>query len=505
MSVKNYYIYLRKSRADGDHESVEEVLSKHYKILQDYAVAQFGERIPEEQIYREVVSGETIQDRPEIKKLLDRIQNENIMGVLVVDPQRLSRGDLSDCGAIIRAFRYTDTLIVTPTKTYDLSDKFDRKFFEMELMRGNDYLEYIKEIMMRGRIASVNEGNFIGPIASYGYDKVKIGKAYTLQPNAEADTVRLIYDMWVNEGIGSTTIANRLNALHIKPRKNQTWSNASIRDMLKNPVYIGKIRWNWRKTIKKYEDGELISSRPKSPKEDWILVDGKHEPIISEEIFQASLARFGSLPRAKAKSGLKNTFAGIMHCSCGRPMIYQSYKSSSPRLHCAYQMRCGNRSATYSEVEEEVIKALKNLVEDLKQVISAEKNNPVKIQQSIANSLQKELNTLETQQDKLYEFLEQGIYTSEIFVKRNAVLAERRAELEEALIEAKKQEKSSIAYQDKIIALTDAIATLEDKAATVEEKNKLLKTIIKDIVYHRETEVRTKWKYVPFSLEITLL
>lgn len=505
MSIKNYYIYLRKSRTDGEHESVEEVLSKHYKILQNYAVDQFGERIPEEQIYREVVSGETIQDRPEIKKLLDRIQNENIMGVLVVDPQRLSRGDLSDCGTIIRAFRYTDTLIVTPTKTYDLSDKFDRKFFEMELMRGNDYLEYIKEIMMRGRIASVNEGNFIGSIAPYGYDKVKIGKAYTLQPNAEADTVRLIYDMWVNEGIGSTTIANRLNALHIKPRKNQTWSNASIRDMLKNPVYIGKIRWNWRKTVKKYENGELVTSRPKSPKEDWILVDGKHDPIISEEIFQASLDRFGSLPRAKAKSGLKNPFAGIMHCSCGRPMIYQLHKSCAPRLHCAYQMRCGNRSATYAEVEEEVIKALRNLVEDLKQVISAEKSDSVKIQQSIANSLQKELNALETQQDKLYEFLEQGIYTSEIFVKRNAVLAERRAELEEALVEAKKQEQSSISYQDKIIALTDAIATLEDKAATAEEKNKFLKAIVKDIVYHRETAVRTKWKYVPFDLEIMLL
>ena len=128
-----YLMYLRKSRADGEHETVEEVLAKHYKILQDYAAAKLGETIPEDMIYREVVSGETIQDRPEIKKLLDRIQTEEVKGVLVVDPQRLSRGDLSDCGAIIRAFRYTDTLIVTPPKTYDLGDKFDRKFFEMDV------------------------------------------------------------------------------------------------------------------------------------------------------------------------------------------------------------------------------------------------------------------------------------------------------------------------------------------------------------------------------------
>ena len=174
-----YLVYLRKSRSDGDHETIEDVLEKHEKIIQEYAVKTFGSTIQEEFIYREVVSGETIQDRPVIKKLLNIIQHENIKGVLTIEPQRLSRGDLSDCGTIIRAFRYTDTLIITPTKTYDLTDKFDRKFFEMELMKGNDYLEYIKEIMMRGRIASVNEGNFIGSVPPYGYDKIKNGIMYT--------------------------------------------------------------------------------------------------------------------------------------------------------------------------------------------------------------------------------------------------------------------------------------------------------------------------------------
>ena len=214
-----FYMYLRKSRADGESETVEEVLAKHYKILQDYAIAKLGGPIPESRIYREVVSGETIQDRPEMIKLLDLIQNENITGVLVVEPQRLSRGDLSDCGTIIRAFRYTKTLILTPPKTYDLEDKFDRKFFEMELMRGNDYLEYIKEIMSRSRLASLKAGNYIGSQPPYGYDKAKIGKAFTLVPNSESDIVKMIYELWTKECLGSTSIANRLNELHIKPKK----------------------------------------------------------------------------------------------------------------------------------------------------------------------------------------------------------------------------------------------------------------------------------------------
>lgn len=503
--MQKYLMYLRKSRADGEHETVEEVLAKHYRILQDYAAAKLDGAVPEELIYREVVSGETIQDRPEMKKLLDRIQTEEITGVLVVDPQRLSRGDLSDCGTIIRAFRYTETLIVTPPKTYDLSDKFDRKFFEMELMRGNDYLEYVKEIMLRGRIASVNEGNFIGSVAPYGYDKVKEGKSYTLVPNAEADTVRLIYELWTKDGIGTTTIANRLNALHIKPRKSELWSSASIRDMLRNPVYIGKIRWNWRKTIKKYEDGELVSSRPKSKKEDWILVDGKHEAIISEDVYDASLARFGAMPKVKVASGLVNPFAGIMHCSCGRPMIYQPQRKSAARLHCAYQMRCGNRSATYSEVEEEVVRALRAFLADIAELLEGKADNISSAHTAVASVLRKELNALETQQERLYEFLEKGIYTSEVFVKRNAALAQRRQELQEAITAAESQEVTEVDYRQRAVALAESIDILENKSASAEEKNRLLRTVIKDIVYRRETDVRDKWHHVPFTLDISLI
>ena len=148
------------------------------KYCREYSVKTFGETIPEENIYREIVSGETISDRPVINTLIRKIQTENIAGVLVVEPQRLSRGDLHDCGTIIRAFQYTNTLVITPPKTYNLSEKYDRKFFEMELMRGNDYLEYVKEILMRGRIASAKEGNYIGSVPPYGYSNEKSGKNF---------------------------------------------------------------------------------------------------------------------------------------------------------------------------------------------------------------------------------------------------------------------------------------------------------------------------------------
>lgn len=501
--MKHYLIYLRKSRADGEHETVEEVLKRHEKILQEYAAKTFGEAIPEECIYREVVSGETIQDRPMMKQLIDRIQNEPVNGVLTVEPQRLSRGDLSDCGTVIRAFRYTDTLVITPTKTYDLGDKFDRKFFEMELTRGNDYLEYVKEIMMRGRIASVNEGNFIGSVPPYGYDKAKIDKSFTLIPNDEAGTVRLIFDLWVNEKLGTTRIANRLNELGITPRKGKYWTNATVRDMLHNPVYIGKIRWNWRKTVKKYENGEITTSRPKSSPDSYMLIDGKHESIISEELFQAAQKQFGNSDRSKAEKTLKNPFAGLLRCECGKVMIYQPFSKSAARLHCRFQMHCGNKSAVFDEVKEAVIVTLNEQIDELNAKIS-NGDNQVSIYTELTKSLEKELNSIETQQEKLYDLLEQGIYTHSVFLQRNAALAQKRKTVEHKLAEARSNIKSNSNYEKTIVSLREAVRLLRSDDTTPKEINDFFKSVIKEIRYTRKSEERSKWDKTPFALEIFL-
>lgn len=499
-----YLVYLRKSRSDGEHETIEDVLEKHEKIIQEYALKNFGETIQEEFIYREVVSGETIQDRPVIKKVLDIIQTENIKGVLTIEPQRLSRGDLSDCGTVIRAFRYTDTLVITPTKTYDLTDKFDRKFFETELMRGNDYLEYIKEIMMRGRIASVNDGNFIGSVAPYGYDKVKNGKSYTLVSNSEADTLRLIFELFVNENLGTTNIANRLNDLGIKPRKAPYWTNASIRDILRNPVYIGKIRWNWRKTVKKYENGDIITSRPKSAPTSCMIVDGKHEAIISDELFQKAQQRFGSTPRSKASNEIVNPFAGLIRCQCGKAMVQQAQrKGIRTRIHCPQQKICGNKSATCADLEQAVIETLNNIINDFKSKLN-DKNIDYNIQSETINSIKKELNTIDTQQNKLYDLLEQGIYTGEVFVMRNEGLSKKRKKLETALAEAIELSEAVINYQEMIISVSQAIDTIKNPDIPPKRKNVFLRSVIREIVYSRKKDTSRCNYNPPVSISVFL-
>ena len=501
--MNKYLVYLRKSRSDGESESAEDVLEKHERIIQEYAIKNFGEAIPEEQIFREIVSGETIQDRPIIRQLLNIIQTENIKGILTIEPQRLSRGDLSDCGTIIRAFRYTDTLVITPSKTYDLTDKFDRKFFEMELMKGNDYLEYIKEIMMRGRIASVNDGNFIGSVAPYGYDNVKNGTSYTLVPNDEADTLRLIFRLYAEENLGTTNIANRLNDLGIKPRKAPYWTNASIRDILRNPVYIGKIRWNWRKTVKKYENGDIITSRPKSTPETWMLIDGKHQPIISEDLFQIAQKRFGTTPRVKVSKEIVNPFAGLVRCECGKAMVQQAQRRGiKTRIHCPYQKICGNKSATCDDLEQVIIDTLTKIINEFKSKLN-NKNANYNIHSETLNNLKKELNNLDTQQNRLYELLEQGIYTSEIFVMRNEALAQKRKKLESSLAEVTELSKTYINYEEKIVSISEAIGIIKNTNITPKRKNIFLSSVIKEIIYSRKKDDSDNTYNPPISISVT--
>lgn len=128
----NVCIYLRKSRADREAEArgEGETLARHERILLDLAKKR-GYNVGA--IYREVVSGETISARPVMQQLLQEVEAGKWDGVLVVEVERLARGDTIDQGVVSRAFQFSNTLIITPMKTYDPNNEFDEEYFEFGL------------------------------------------------------------------------------------------------------------------------------------------------------------------------------------------------------------------------------------------------------------------------------------------------------------------------------------------------------------------------------------
>lgn len=485
---EQYLMYLRKSRQDDPNETVEEVLSKHERDLQELALREFGGHIPEGNIYREVASSESIDDREELLKVLARIENPNIKGVLVVDPPRLSRGDLEDCGRIINDFRYTHTLIVTLRDTFDLTDKRDRRYFQDELLRGSDFQDYVKEVLRRGRENAVKRGCFIMQNAPYGYDKVKIGKDHTLEPNDNADVVRMIFDWYALEGMTVYAIARKLDDMGIPAPKGGKWHKEVISRMIRNLHYIGKVVCNSRPTVMVIENGERKLKRRKAPPEKCLIAEGKHPAIISQEVWEKAQERAKDAPRHRSDKPLINVLAGMLRCSkCGYTMDRREFPSGA-RYFCPAR----NHKQCFKSVKcDVVLDALRIALEEaeLPELRSKAENDEGaarKIQERILAKLNKQMSEYRDQEEHQYELLETRKYTQELFDRRNAALREKMEECEKQIYLARSAMPKSVDYTKKVAALEEAIAALHDPEASVPEVNRVLKAIIDRIEFTGE-------------------
>lgn len=508
--MNTYILYLRKSRQDNPNETVEEVLFKHETILQEYAEKNLGGRITEENIYREVQSGESIDDRIEIKKVLKRIEDPNVKGVLVIEPQRLSRGDLEDCGRLISDLRYTRTEVITPYMTYDLTEKLERKFFQDELLRGRDYLEYTKEILSRGKIASVKRGCYIPSVAPYGYSRIKIGNDHTLEEHPEeADIVRYIFELYALKGFTPLQIAEELNRMGVKPRLKDKWVKSSIRGILSNEHYIGLVVYNKIKETIVVEDGKRKVKRLRQATEDILYAEGLHDAIISKELWDKAQDIIKKNPRVTKERTLQNPLASILRCSgCGGVMLRVSPSKKRKNASCRYS--CGNKPSCFKSVEvptvlEAVIKALEEAeLPNLQMKITNDEGNAIKIQKALLIKYEEQMNEYRAQEEKQFDLLETGQYTTEIFNKRNAALREKIDALQKTIMDTRANLPREVDYTERVATLEEAISILKDSKASAKDQNNLLKSIIESIEYTGEKNTGFKGRTNPFSLNVFL-
>lgn len=508
LSPEEILLYLRKSRTDDPTLDVAEILARHETILDDYAERTWGKKIPQTNKRREVVSGETIDSRPELLDILKMIESPKIKGVLLVEVQRLGRPDLEDIGRLSKLFRYTNTLVITPQKTFDLRNEYDREAFERELMRGNEYLEYTKKIMSRGRLLSVQQGNFIGNKSPYGYDKDVIiegkKKCHTLKINeAEANIVRMIFDMYVNKDMGRVNIAHHLNDLGVPTRAGALWTQDTLKTILENDHYIGKVRWNWRKTVTVVEDGEIKKIRPKTQVGEYLVYDGKHPAIISDELFQAAREKAGRNHRAKSKTKVRNPLAGLLFCQCGRAMSLRTYlkngvERAAPRLLCDNQAYCKTTSCLYSEIIDRVRETLQQCIEDFEVRIQSDDKNSQQLHENLIKRLKLKLEELNKKELSQWEKYSEEEMPKEIFEKLNAKVLKEKDEIQQALCKAYESMPEPIDYEERRLRFKDALDALDNPNVSAEKKNKLLKACIERIDYKREKAVRVKSQQIRY-------
>ena len=498
LKAEEILLYLRKSRSDDPSLTTEEVLSKHEAILDEWIGNNLDAPIPEENRFREVVSGESIADRPEFRKVLKLLESPKYKAVLVVEVSRLGRPDMEEIGRLSKIFRYTNTLVVTPTMSFDIANEYERDMFERELKRGNEYLEYTKKLLRRGRETSVKSGNFVCSRPVYGYDKITImdgkRKCPTLAINEEqANIVRTIFDWYINENIGTQTIADRLNDLNITPPRASLWSPDSIRTIVENPTYIGKVRWNTRKAVHVVRDGSILKTRPVNDGEDVILVDGKHEAIITEQMFQLAQAKRGRTHRACANKELRNPLASLLYCECGRAMSYTNSTRNKkpkgdPRLKCNGQKYCNNGSCSVNEILPFIADILKAKIAKFEVEAKQGNEDTVKAQERIIDTLEKQLEDIKAREIELWkeQINPKKKMRPEVFDALTDNLDKEREETEASLKKAREERVTPIDYEKKIVTLQMALDSLLDEEKSIAEKNMYLKACIERITYHRE-------------------
>lgn len=335
--IDSFIIYLRKSRSDEEVERYiktinpditkeeldKEILKRHENQIQAYAKETLGFKIPEKNIRREVKSGGELEEREVMKGLLLEIEDPKILGVFVVDIDRIGRPDALDTGLLIQAFELTDTKILctTPPKIWDLTNDFDREYFEDSLRQARKFLTYTKTKMTNGRKASVKEGKFIGRFAPFGYNKVKIPheKGYTLEPNDDFETVKGIFSMAL-QGIGATVISRTLNEKGIKPPEKDAWQPQMVRNILKRNTYAGFVTYGYNTNVKIKKDG--LVKKIKKKNEDAIINKGLHQALVSVEDFEKiqEFLKKRTFKNVPLTDELQNPLTGLVKCKCGYTM-----------------------------------------------------------------------------------------------------------------------------------------------------------------------------------------
>jgi hypothetical protein len=359
-------------------------------------------------------------------------------------------------------------------------------------MRSNDYLEYFKKIQKRGIDISVKDGNYVGSIAPYGYDKIQVviekRKHPTLAINQdEARVVRLIFDWYGNERIGATRICHRLNEMGIPTRNGGRWTRPTIRTILNNEHYIGKIRYYYRQTSYDVVDQQVVKGMKYN--DDYLLIDGKHDPIIEEELFYRIKTSPARISKHKTTVTLQNPLASLLYCKCGKSMNYVPHRSLR-RYTCDGQKYCHNSSADAKEILLAVCDAIKSHIEDLTVLSTAtDEDNTKKNEEHIA-FLEKRLVELENKELSLWDRFSEDGMPKAVFEKLKNKCEEEKASVEQALEDAYANRTDKVDYVERIVTLHEAINCIMDDSISGEAKNKLLKTIIKRIDYSRKPAVR---------------
>lgn len=286
-------------------------------------------------------------DRPSFKKMLSDIDEGKINLVIVKDLSRFGRNYV-EAGMYVQRFTDSNIRFIAADDNYDSLVNSDDLLFPIKNVVNEMYARDVSKKTKAAKKAKARDGQFIGSKAPFGYKIDPNDRHHLIVDEPAAQVVKRIFRL-ASEGVGYNKMAkifreekvltpiayfNLNNPDYFKSdywRKEFDWHVTSIRAILNNEVYLGKLVYGKQRN-KSMKSKEKV----RNPKEDWIVVENCHEPIITQELWD-TIHKILNAKHRPAKAGEVQMFAGLLYCSdCGHCLTYSQKQRKDGSYHGAY-------------------------------------------------------------------------------------------------------------------------------------------------------------------------
>lgn len=339
----NAALYCRLSVDDGNFSGSVSIETQKI-LLEQYCK---DHKITNYTLYCDDGFSGTNFDRPSFKKMLSDIDNGRINLVIVKDLSRFGRNYV-ETGMYVQQFTDNDIRFVAADDNYDSLVNSDDLLFPIKNVVNEMYARDVSKKTKAAKKAKARDGQFIGLKAPFGYNVDPADRHHLIVDESAAQVVKRIFRL-ASEGVGYNKITrilreekilnpisyfNRNNPDYFKSdywRKEFDWHVTSIRAILNNEVYLGQLVYGKRRS-KSMKSKETV----KNPKEDWIIAEDCHEPIVTQELWD-TVHKILKAKHRPAKTGEIQMFAGLLYCSdCDHALTYSQKKRKDGSYHGMY-------------------------------------------------------------------------------------------------------------------------------------------------------------------------
>jgi DNA invertase Pin-like site-specific DNA recombinase len=436
--------------------------------------------------------------------MLEEIKNGNINCVVVKDLSRFGR-NYTEAGTymeqVFPLFGVRFISINDHIDSYTRSAEMDSILVPLKNLLNDSYSRDLSVKIRSAMTAKRKRGEFIGGYAAYGYLKNPKDKYKLIVDHETAPVIRDIY-RWYIEGLGKSAIARKLNIMGIpspakqrfirdqiegKPNHEYArtvsgyWTLQSINGVLENPVYIGHMTQGKRTQVSYKNTKRLLI-----PKEDWIIAENTHEPIIDKATFDRVQELMKLRTKTTLKTGNVHLFSGLLKCAdCKRAMERVVVRKKNGKVYTNYRCRtytqmlksaCTKRTISEDDIANAVLMIIQKHIEILVDVEKVLKNvDYQKRRRSQSHTIEKLVAQKQREFDDV-EKIKMGLYTD---LKKNIITQDDYVSLKSG-------------YADQTVTLSQQITSLKEELRNIETQDTMQNEWLERFRKHRNIESLTR-------------